>query len=220
MFQILNEIYSSELKDKIAFKWGTLAYFLYGLPRFSTDLDFDLIAPDPRIMDKLKTMLNPYWRIKDEKDKANTYFFLLNYGEHEHNIKIEVSKKMYTNTHYSIVNFFWKPILAMDKQSIFAHKLVALSERFKNRDLFDVYYFFSSLFPIDQSIIQERTKLNYPDFLVQLSRSLPEHFTANTILAEIWDLITEKQKYFMKTKIVAEVQSYLELEKFNYEHKL
>lgn len=220
MFQILNEIYTSELKDKIAFKWGTLAYFLYELPRFSTDLDFDLIVPDTRIMDKLRTMLKLYWRIKDEKDKSNTYFFLLNYGEHEHNIKIEVSKKIYKNTHYSIVNFFWKPILAMDKQSIFAHKLVALSERFKNRDLFDVYYFFSSLFPIDQSIIQERTKLSYLDFLMQLSRSLSEHFSTNTILAEIWDLITEKQKYFMKTKMVAEVQSYLELEKFNYEHEL
>ncbi|MBR4633571.1 nucleotidyl transferase AbiEii/AbiGii toxin family protein [bacterium] len=30
----------------------------------------------------------------------------------------------------------------MKQSSIFAHKLVALSERMKNRDLFDVDYFF------------------------------------------------------------------------------
>ena len=100
MFQILNDIFDSELKDYLAFKWWTLAYFIYQLPRFSTDLDFDIIQPCPDIMDKVEDIIKKYWIIKDKKNKKFTYFLLLDYGSSEHNIKIEISKKKYENTEY------------------------------------------------------------------------------------------------------------------------
>lgn len=43
MKQILVAIFSGPYKDILAFKGGTLAYVYYGLTRFSTDIDLDLL---------------------------------------------------------------------------------------------------------------------------------------------------------------------------------
>jgi len=215
MFQILNDVFDSELKNVLAFKWWTLAYFVHQLPRFSTDLDFDIVSPCPDIMEKMENIVKKYWVVKDKKDKQFTYFLLLDYWSIEHNIKIEISKKQYKNTKYELVNFFWKQIRAMEKSSIFAHKLVALSERMKNRDLFDVDFFFKQGFPIDKDIIIERTWWTYKEFLEKLLIIIPKEFKHNTILAEIWDLISNKQKDFMKTKMVDEVLWFIKLELFS-----
>ena len=219
MFQIINDIFDSDLKDILAFKWWTLAYFVYQLPRFSTDLDFDIISPCKDVIEKVENVVKKYWTIKDKKDKQHTYFLLLDYWSDEHNIKIEISKKQYKNTEYEIVNFFWKQIRTMNKSSIFAHKLVALSERMKNRDLFDIDYFFKQWFPIKEDIIIERTWLTYKEFLEKLLVVIPKEFKPNTILAEIWDLITNKQKDFMKTKMVEEVLGFIKLELFKISSK-
>ena len=80
MFQILQTLFNSEAKDSLAFKWWTLCYFLYHLPRFSTDLDFDLIKPFPNIMEYIEKLLQSLdVEIKDIKDKRFTYFFLVSY---------------------------------------------------------------------------------------------------------------------------------------------
>ena len=221
MFQILQTLFNSEAKDSLAFKWWTLCYFLYHLPRFSTDLDFDLIKPFPNIMEYIENLLQSLdVDIKDIKDKKFTYFFLVSYWSGEHSIKIEISKKIYQATEYEQINFFWKPIFSMSKWSLFANKLVAMSERFTNRDIFDVYYFFTQGFPINEWIISERTKLSPIDFYSNLEAVLDKHYKPNTILAEIWDLITEKQKHFMKTKIVSEVQGYLQFKIFEWKNPM
>ena len=44
MLQILKDVFSdAELVDCLAFKGGTALMFFYGLPRFSVDLDFNLL---------------------------------------------------------------------------------------------------------------------------------------------------------------------------------
>ena len=92
---------------------------------------------------------------------------------------------------------------------------MALSERMKNRDLFDVDFFFKQGFPIDKDIIVERTWWTYKEFLEKLLVIIPKEFKPNTILAEIWDLISNKQKDFMKTKMVDEVLWFIKLELFS-----
>ena len=118
-----------------------------------------------------------------------------------------------------MINFFWKQIRAMKQSSIFAHKLVALSERMKNRDLFDVDYFFKQWFPIKKEIITERTWLSYKEFLEKLLVIIQQNYKPNTILAEIWDLISNKQKEFMKTKMIDEVLWFIQLELFKISSK-
>ena len=46
MGQILKDIYTDvSISPLLGLKGGTCAYFFYGLPRFSVDLDFDLQKP-------------------------------------------------------------------------------------------------------------------------------------------------------------------------------
>ena len=65
MTQILKEIYSDiEISSTLGFKGGTCAYFFYHLPRFSVDLDFDLIQPKladkQAVFDKIENIYNTY----------------------------------------------------------------------------------------------------------------------------------------------------------------
>jgi domain of unknown function (DUF1814) len=48
-------------------------------------------------------------------------------------------------------------IKVQNKETIFANKLVALLERFTNRDIYDVYFFFKNFFDINEKVIFERT---------------------------------------------------------------
>ena len=46
LVQILKEIYSNiTIASLLGFKGGTAAYLFYNLPRFSVDLDFNLLDP-------------------------------------------------------------------------------------------------------------------------------------------------------------------------------
>jgi len=56
--------------EKTAFKGGTCAALFYDLPRFSFDLDFDIIRPfETRDNDAIKAVLSAYGRVVDEADK-------------------------------------------------------------------------------------------------------------------------------------------------------
>ena len=56
MMQVLKDIYTdSELASSLGFKGGTALMFFYNLPRFSVDLDFNLIdkTKEKRVYDKV-----------------------------------------------------------------------------------------------------------------------------------------------------------------------
>lgn len=211
MYQILQDIFQSDIKTFLAFKGGTLCYFLHSLPRFSTDLDFDIIENDRQIVTTMRTILQKYGKIKDEYDKQNTIFFLLDYGEHEKNIKIEISKKRSSYDSYETTNFYGTDIMAMTKWCIFANKLLALRRRYKNRDLFDVWFFFQQNFPVEEKIIKDLSGLTYRNLLLQLKKTITTTYNEKTLLAEIGDLITDKQKYFVKHRLVTEVLGYIDM---------
>jgi hypothetical protein len=49
---------------------------------------------------------------------------------------------------------------------------VALSERFTNRDIYDVYFFFTNLFDIDEDIVYERTGQSLKTLLQKILQKL------------------------------------------------
>ncbi|MDR2640337.1 MAG: nucleotidyl transferase AbiEii/AbiGii toxin family protein [Candidatus Peribacteria bacterium] len=59
-----------------------------------------------------------------------------------------------------------------DKATIFTNKLFALSERQANRDIYDVYFFFKNLFPINEEAIKEKTGKNLKEFLILIKEKL------------------------------------------------
>ena len=92
----------------------------------------------------------------------------------------------------------------MSPDSIFANKLVALYERFKNRDLYDVNFFLKNRFPLNEGIIKERTWKNKKDLVKELIKLLPDHYKKNNVLADIWEVLTDEQKIWMKNKALDE----------------
>lgn len=156
LIDILKDIYDSDIAKYLAFKWWTAVYLFHGLDRFSTDLDFDLLSSDIDIDKQLEAILSKYWKLKKwQKIK-------LSYGDDDDNIKIDVSRKIWKNNTYEIVNFNGRDVKMQDKATIFANKLIALTDRksIANRDIFDIYFLFTQNFPINEKIIEERTGEN------------------------------------------------------------
>ena len=132
---------------------------LHMLDRFSTDIDLDIIDVNQEalIIQYMKELLIKFGDIKNETLGKRMHRWIFRYDEKSMNIKIELNKRIWTNNTYELQNIEGIAISCMTPDCIFANKLVALSERFVNRDLYDVHFFFREKFPINESLITERT---------------------------------------------------------------
>ena len=203
MFQIIKDIFSSELWKYLALKWWTAGYFLYGLDRFSTDLDFDLVETIENIDEKLKKVLSKYWTVKGKQK------IILSIWENLVNIKVDVSRKIWKNNKYEFVDFFWTTIKVQDKSSIFANKLVALIERNTNRDIYDVYFFFKNMFDVNEKLVFERTSMTLKDLYKKIIDKLDKLGKNYKILDWLWEVLDEKKKLFVKNELIDELKQIL-----------
>ena len=64
--------------------------FFYGLPRFSVDLDFNLldITREELVYEKLRAILSKYGKIADEAMKFYGPIIVLDYGVGERKLKV------------------------------------------------------------------------------------------------------------------------------------
>ena len=192
MFQILWDIFKSDIWKYLAFKGWTACYFFHKLDRFSTDLDFDILE-ERDIDTQLEMILQKYGKLK----KWNK--LVLSYGEEDINIKVDITRKIWESNIYEIRNFYGTDIRVQDKATIFANKLVALSERNTNRDIYDVWFFFKNSFEMNENIILERTGKSLDIFLNQVIKKI--------------EVLTEKQKFFVKNILIPELLGYLQFKK-------
>ena len=87
---ILREIYSDTLlRINLGFKGGTAAMLFYALPRFSVDLDFDLLNPDKKeaVFARLKEILPSFGEVIETSDKHHTLLFVLRYKKYNSSLK-------------------------------------------------------------------------------------------------------------------------------------
>jgi len=203
---ILKNIFSHDIGKLLAFKWGTLAYLIHNLDRFSTDIDLDIldISQEQAILQSMREILVMIWDIKNETLGQNLHRWIFRYDDKSMNIKIELNKRIFKTNTYHIQNIAETKILCMTPDSMFANKLLALSERLYNRDLYDVHFFFKNNFPFNQEIIIERSGLTTDKFFTQLLKKLPSHFKESTILAGLGEVLDEKQKLWVKKSLLEE----------------
>ena len=207
LIQILKDIYSdTSLAPFLGFKGGTAAYLFYHLDRFSTDLDFDLIheGQEDFVFDKITKLIKNYGTIKEARKKRFSLFFLLSYQEKARTIKIEINRRVFCSQ-YTVRTFLGISMLVMEKKDMFAHKLVAMEERFgrTNRDIYDVWFFLKNNWPINEEIITNRTELSLKDFLKKCVRRLKKASSRN-ILSGIGDLLNKEQKIWVKTHLLTD----------------
>ena len=100
----------------------------------------------------------------------------------------------------------------MIKEDMVAHKLCAMYERIgkTNRDIFDVYFFLKDNWPVNKQIVENRTGVTYKEFL-QKNIELLEKTTDRNILSGMGELLDEKQKAWVKSKLRAETVFLLKL---------
>ena len=212
MLQILKDLFSdAELADCLAFKGGTALMFFYGLPRFSVDLDFNLLDTDKEkeVYEKVKKILLKYGTIHDEALKFYGAVFVLNYGQNERKLKVEISNRQYDN-HYEIKNLLGIDMKVLAKPDMFAHKLCALLDRneITGRDVFDCWFFLNAQTPINANIVESRMGMPLQEYIRHCIDTL-EQVSDKTIMNGLGELTDGETKKFAKTKLRKETISLL-----------
>ena len=214
MLQILRDIYSDlELANALGFKGGTALMFFHELPRFSVDLDFNLIQPckekETVVFQKLRNILLKYGRLDDETQKFFGPVLVLDYGKGERKLKVDISNRQYDNR-YEIKTFMGINMFVMTIADMFAHKLCALLNRneLTNRDIFDCWFLMENRIPINKAIVESRMNLPFPDYLQNCIDTLNK-ITDKGLLNGIGDLVDEKMKKIVRTKLRNEAMTLL-----------
>lgn len=206
---ILRVIYSDPLlRNNLGFKGGTAAMLFYGLPRFSIDLDFDLLNPEKKeeIFTKLGEILPRFGQVLEASDKYYTLFFLLSYKKGERGLKVEISKRVIKSA-YEPKNFLGISMLVMKEEDMAAGKLAALltRKRFATRDMFDLWFFLKENWQINEEFLKAKSGLSLTEALKK-AQSFIEKVKPTEILTGLGELLQDnKQKAFVKDKLQDEL---------------
>ncbi len=211
MGQILKDIYNDiTISSLLGFKGGTCAYFFYNLPRFSVDLDFDLLIVNEKnqkmVFKKIVAILSKYGKVKNQYIKRFTVFALLSYGDNDHNIKVEINvRKLVENIfdHYEIKEYLGISMFVAKKDYLFASKLsdLTLRNEITMRDIFDIYYFAKNNWDINTEVIEERTGKTTKEYLSDCIAFI-EKVKNNQILQGLGELVdSEKEKEWIRTHL-------------------
>ena len=214
LVKILKDIYTdTSIGPFLGFKGGTAAYLFYELSRASLDLDFDLVdeTKEDLVFTKMEEIAKQYGQIKEHRKKGFNLFLLLSYENDAPNIKIEINRRGF-DSQYEVKSYLGISMKVMIREDMFAHKLVAMYERMgkANRDIFDVWFFGQKDWPISRDIVEKRTEMPFKDFLrkcIEALKKLPNR----DILAGMGELLDEKQKAWVKAKLIGEVIFQLKL---------
>lgn len=214
MGRILRDIYADPaIAPLLGLKGGTCAYLFYGLPRFSVDLDFDLLQDDENnqklVFEAVKKILETHGEIKDSHIKRKTIFFLLSYGDADHNVKVEINIRMHIpgiKDHFELKKYLGIAMLAGRKPYLFANKLAALTLRSETamRDIYDIWYFAKNNWDIDTEVLKIQTNKTVKEQLADCI-ALIEQVKDNQVLQGLGELLSEKEKVLVKTHLRIDV---------------
>jgi predicted nucleotidyltransferase component of viral defense system len=204
LVQILTDVYSDrELAVNLGFKGGTAAMLFYGLPRFSVDLDFNLLDRNSAeaVYQKVKKTVLKYGKIHDEAQKFFGDLLSLDDEHGERNLKVDISHRV-ENDEYVIKNLLGINIKVMEISDMFSHKLVALLGRkeFAERDMFDCWYFMKEKTPVNRQIVENMTHKPLPEYLQDCIDKM-ENLPKRSLLYGLGELVADSMKSFVRNKL-------------------
>ncbi|MDR3367472.1 MAG: nucleotidyl transferase AbiEii/AbiGii toxin family protein [Prevotellaceae bacterium] len=212
MMNILKDIYSDlTLANVLGFKGGTALMLFHDLPRFSVDLDFDLLQAEieKKVYEKLRKIVLQYGKIHDEAAKFYGIIIVLDYGVGERKLKVEISNRLlpaeYENLSYMGIN-----VKTMTLRDMLSHKLCALLDRTElvSRDIFDVWFLLSKQTSVNRQIIEQRMQKPMSEYLQSCIDSI-EQAKQPQLLSGLGELIRSDMKPFVKNKLKNEVLTLL-----------
>lgn len=216
LVQLLKEIYSdNQLSGLLGFKGGSALMFFHDLPRFSVDLDFNLLdtVMENSVYNKVREIMIKYGAITDEAKKFHGPLLVLDYGSGERKLKVEISNRVF-NDRYEIRNLLGINVRVMTIPDMFAHKLCALLDRrsLAGRDIFDCWFFMKNRKSVNIEIVEKRMHIKYPDYIQKCTDRI-ETVRNSSILQNIGELIDDNMKKFVRTGLREETITYLKFYK-------
>ena len=212
MLQLLKDIFSDALLSSVmAFKGGTATMFFYNLPRFSTDLDFNLLneEKETEVYERVRNIILKYGKIHDEAIKHYGIILVLDYGIGQRKLKIEISNRLYEN-HYEIRNFLGLQMRLMVKEDMFAHKLCALLDRTEitSRDVFDCWFFLKERTSVNKEIVESRMGMPIGKYLDKCIESV-QSVSEKSLISGLGELTEGEMKNFVRNGLKDELISLL-----------
>jgi len=218
LYRLLIKIVDNDLLSSNAFfKGGTCCEMLGFLDRFSVDLDFDLKkgADKKRLRKEIHRIIEKLdLEVKDESKKALQFFLKYEAPTDERNtIKLEIIDNPFQSIKYKpqYLKDIDRTAICQTLESMFANKLVALTDRYKKRetiagrDVYDIYYFFSRGYDYKEEIIQERTGKTPLAYLEYLKRFIKEKVTQKVIDQDLNFLLPDKKFQVIRDSLKEEV---------------
>jgi len=163
---ILKELYG--IAEKMVFKGGTALAFVYGLDRFSEDLDFATdIDGTASIDEAIENLDSRVIHVENDwgneiRRHSNMYVYLLDFYSElistRLTIKIDaIFEKCLLPSRRKTINFGGNPVTmhVMDEEEIMAEKINAIMNEKRNqpRDLYDLRFLLSNDIPINLHLV-------------------------------------------------------------------
>jgi predicted nucleotidyltransferase component of viral defense system len=208
LLQILKDI-----APVLGFKGGTAAFMFHGLSRFSVDLDFDLLddAQEENVFVKIEQIAKKYGIIKESRRKRFNILVVLSYEKMAAQIKIEVNRRVF-GSRYELKTYLGVAMQVMEREDMFAHKLMAMHERIgkTSRDIYDVWFFLQNNWLINKGIVEKRAGMSYKELLQKCIVQL-ENMSERNILRGLGEMLIDRQKDWAKAKLRADTIFLLKL---------
>jgi len=202
----LDYLSKDRISSKLIFYGGTVLRLAYGSPRFSEDID--LIKIKNLKFTEFKKFINqviiqnPSWNLKDIKNKRQTMFALILIHDdklkHNFSLKIEIHKpanKVKLNSELLLIKSPTKilePLLLVPiLNDLKKLKLLALMNRKKARDVFDLWYI-SRLLKEKFILPEKLPKFNQREFKNELKVFLPTNYYP--VIEQLYEQITNQNK--------------------------
>lgn len=214
MAQILGLIFKDkDLCNILGFKGGTALMFFHDLPRFSTDLDLNLLDVEKLDLayQKIRKILMRFGSIDDEAKKHYGAVMVLNYGKGERMLKVEISTRQHDN-HYEMKTLAGTDIRVLTIPDMFAHKLCAMGERLSPRDVFDVWFFLQQKrATINEQIIFDRTGKSVAEYALWCAERVRKA-SPKLLMQGLGEVVDDgRTKNFIRTKLIDETAQALQL---------
>lgn len=188
--------------DHAVFKGGTCLKYLFGLNRFSEDLDFN-IKNVKKFQEEVKRVLKEL-----ELLGIKNYFIKEEVFEDAYTSEIGFEGPLYTGTNQTRNKFRidagyrsgtlrkpeWKivkseypdteetiMVLCMAFEEIFAEKIIALQERDKGRDMYDIWFLITAGVRFDKNLLYEKAKRQH----VKIKLQCPDKVTYERDLSRL-----------------------------------
>lgn len=221
---LIKLIDDKQVCPNIFFKGGTCCAMLGFLDRFSVDLDFDLKKGSNK--NALRNKLHLIFKeinlaIKDESKKALQFFLKYKAPKGQRNtINLEILDNPFESVDYKpqYLKDIDRTVICQTIESMFANKLVALTDRYKKRktiagrDIYDIHYFFSQGFDYKEEIIKERTGKDAIIYLKELRDFIKNRVSQKIINQDLNFLLPYKKFTAIRKTLKIETLMLLEHE--------